>query len=730
MLSIKHLTATLLLFLLASCMEPNTKADAHFVIRGQVVGKSGPEAGVWVIAETDDLASAYTKIVVTDNKGKFVLPEMPTATYRIWVRGYGLKDSATVRGQPGDTLILNAEYPASPQQAAQVYPASYWYSLAEPPPAHEFPGTGQNGNGIEPRMASQEAWIDAMKQQCQLCHQLGTKITRELTHLDKTFASSEEAWRYRLSKGVSAGGMNRHAALTGYQQMITMYANWTDRIANGEVPPPPPRPQGIERNLVITMWDWGDETTAMVHDEITTDKRKPHINAKGPIYGVAQFDGELLITDPLTHTSKILAVPMRTAEGNKPVNLGGTDSHNPRGSSDAHNHMLDSKGRVWMTSRVRQVRDTPTWCQSESQHPSATYFPLSRSSRQASYYDPASDTFQLIDTCYTTHHLQFASDANDTLWFSGDKQVIGWINTRMFDQTGDEQLSQGWCPTVLDTNGDGQITRPWNEPGEVINPKRDTRIEATRRLGDGVVNQYIANFYYGIIPNPVDKSVWLANPGPTPGALLRVTPGNNPPETCKTEIYEPPFDNGITPRKEWGYAPRGVDVDSQGVIWTALSGSAQLASFDRRKCKVTKGPTATGQHCPEGWTLYPSPGPKMKGIDAAGGADFHYYNWVDQFNTLGLGKDTPIATGTSSDSLLALNPDTGKWVVMRVPYPMGFYTRGLDGRIDDPKAGWKGSALYANYGGFPTWHQESTKAGKNTRAKVVKFQIRPDPLAD
>jgi hypothetical protein len=106
--------------------------------------------------------------------------------------------------------------------------------------------------------------------------------------------------------------------------------------------------------------------------------------------------------------------------------------------------------------------------------------------------------------------------------------------------------------------------------------------------------------------------------------------------------------------------------------------------------------------------------------------DFHYYNWVDQYNTLGLGEDVPIANGTGSDSLVALLPQSREFVVMRVPYPLGFYTRGLDGRIDDAKAGWKGRGVWASYDSF-NWHNEG---GKGTKGAVVRFQIRPSPLAD
>ena len=220
---------------------------------------------------------------------------------------------------------------------------------------------------------------------------------------------------------------------------------------------------------------------------------------------------------------------------------------------------------------------------------------------------------------------------------------------------------------------------------------------------------------YSVIPSPVDDSIWGISET-YPGILVRLQRGNNPPSTCKAQIFRVP---------EPGFDPRGVDIDSNGVVWTALAASSHLASFDVRKCKDLDGPAEDRrQPVPEGWTLYQTNGPKLKGTDVP--ADFHYYNWVDQQNISGLGANTPFATGSNSDALLALNPQTREWVTLRVPYPLGFYSRGMDGRIDNPNAGWKGRGLWANYGTHFVWHIEG---GKGTKGKMVHFQVRPDPLA-
>jgi hypothetical protein len=167
-----------------------------------------------------------------------------------------------------------------------------------------------------------------------------------------------------------------------------------------------------------------------------------------------------------------------------------------------------------------------------------------------------------------------------------------------------------------------------------------------------------------------------------------------------------------------------MDIDRDGVAWVALA-SGHLASFDRRKVKgPLNGPTATGQHAREGWTFYPEPLPQLQGLATPGSAESGYYTWVDQFNTSGLGANVPINTGNGAEGLLVWKD--GRWVILRVPYPLGFYTKWVDGRIDAPEAGWKGRALWATISSRAPFHQET---GKGTPSKVMKFQMRPDPLA-
>ena len=675
---------------------------------GVVTSANGPEGGVWVIAETTDLPTKFAKIVVTDDRGRYVLPDLPKATYRVWVRGYGLVDSPKVRTVPGKLVDLKASVAPSPAAAAEYYPAIYWYSMLKVPDKSEFPGTGPSGNGIPVALKSQAQWLDVVKTNgCYTCHQLGNKATRTIPKELGQFSSSTEAWARRVVSGQAMTQMLNNLGRLDPKRATALFADWTDRIAAGELPASPPaRPQGVERNVVITLWDWAGPKDYL-HDEISTDKRNPRVNANGMIYGTPEESTDLFpVLDPVKH--KATQVRMLVRDPNTPSSHQNPTTPSPYWGPDPiwdsqtsmHNPMFDEKGRVWFTSRVRPPAN-PDFCKKGSDHPSAKLFPVEQSNRHLSMYDPKTGKITLISTCFPTHHLVFAEDANNTLWTSaGGPQsgVLGWLNRKMFDETGDEVRSQGWTALVLDTNGNGKRD-DYVEPNQPVDPAKDKRIVAA---------------FYGIAVNPADGTIWGSVLG-FPGHVIRVNPGPDPAATALAEVFEPPLP---------GYGPRGMDIDRNGVVWTPLS-SGHLASFDRRLCKgPLNGPTATGQHCPEGWTLYPFPGPQLRGVTESGSAEASYYTWVDQHDTFGLGRNVPLATGNANESLIALV--NGTFVNLRVPYPMGFYAKWMDGRIDDPNAGWKGKGLWSTYATRTPFHVEG---GKGTTSKVVKFQLRPDPLA-
>ena len=676
---------------------------------GVVTGANGPEAGVWVIAETTELPTKFAKIVVTDDRGRYVLPELPKASYSVWVRGYGLVDSPKVRTAPGKILNLTAVPARNAAAAAEYYPAIYWYSMLRVPDRSEFPGTGPDGNGINPALASQEQWLDIVKTNgCNGCHSLGTRAMRAIPRELGTFASSTEAWQRRIQSGQALTQMTTNLGRMGAPRALKLFADWTDRIAAGELPTSKPmRPQGVERNVVLTLWDWAGPKDYL-HDEVSTDKRNPRLHANGPIFGATEESTDLFpVLDPVKH--KVTQVRMLVRDPATP-----SSKQNPMlpspfwgderiwdSQTSMHNPMLDEKGRVWFTSRVGPAAN-PDFCKRGSEHPSAKLTPVESSNRHLSVYEPKTGKITLIRTCFPTHHLVFAEDANNTLWTSaGGPQsgVIGWLNRKMFDATGDEVRSQGWTALILDTNGNGKRDEDYVEPNQPVDPAKDKRIVAA---------------FYGIGVNPNDGTIWGTVLG-FPGYVIRLDPGSNPPATALAEVFEPPLP---------GYGPRGMDIDRRGVVWTPLS-SGHMASFDRKKCRgPLNGPTATGKQCPEGWTLYPFPGPQLANVSETGSAEASYYTWVDQFDTFGLGRDVPMATGNLNESLLALV--NGTFVNLRVPYPLGFYTKWMDGRIDDPGAGWKGKGLWATVSTRAPFHMEG---GKGTTSKVVKFQLRPDPLA-
>jgi len=348
------------------------------------------------------------------------------------------------------------------------------------------------------------------------------------------------------------------------------------------------------------------------------------------------------VLDPNTNTAFQIKHPFRDPDTSSSLTL--PHGRSPYwgdeaiwdGHTSIHNPIMDDQGRMWFTARIRNDPN-PAYCKGGGDHASAKVAPLNESTRQLSMYDPKTKKWSLIDTCFTTQHLYFAKDANNTLWTSAGgpaSGVVGWLNTKLYLETGDEKKSQGWTPMIIDTNGNGKRDE-YVEANQPLDPKKDKRIMAA---------------FYGVQPSPVDDSIWgqAMDVGfsriDQPGYIIRLVPGPDPARTSLAEVYLPP---------DIGYGSRGIDLDLNGVVWTALS-SGHLASFDRRKCKgPLNGPTAaTGKHCPEGWTLYQFPGPQFKGVTDPGSADHAYYLWVDGYNTLASARTCPSRRRTGAKRCL------------------------------------------------------------------------------
>ena len=643
---------------------PGLKVDKGS-IGGVVVNSSGgkAEAGVWVIAETKSLPAPFRKIVVTDDQGRFLVPDLPEGEYEVWVRGYGLKDSERTKAVCGETVKLQVANAATPQEAAKIYPASYWTSLIQPPPMSELPA----------KYKSQDEWLATLRNGCNHCHELGMPQTRIYT--------TPKDWDAMFLRAKS---MHQELDGLGREAVEKMLADWGSRIAAGEVPPAPPRPTGIERNVVISQWDWGFPES-FVHDLISTDKRNPKLYPNGKVYGVDRTGGgRLLILDPVKNAVSWLQVePRDKSHGyslTKDYYHGQEEEQAYVGEdkewmASPHNPMFDEKGRLWMTVQIRAGGHDyyPAWAKNTivTDNPAdvdTAYNLLSKNGNnmQLGYYDTKTNKFVTVDTGYNTHHLQL--DWQGRIWTDGGGSAAGELDTKKLDLTNLE--------TIKATEAGAQKTFMRIDP--------DTK-------------KMIPGTGYGEAVSPVDGTVWYSSPvaGGPANKLYMVDP-----KTDKIKDY---------PLPPPGRFPHGIDFSTDGNVWVSL-GSGQLGRLNPK----------TGE-----WKFWDTPGLKFKGTGKeTGSTDFPYYLWVDQFNVSGLGKDTVIETGTTSDAQFVFDPKKETFVVFHVPYPMPYYARGLDGRIDDPNAGWKGRGLWMTYSSYLPRFTE------NRSGTVNHMQIRPNPLAN
>ena len=663
---IRHLARAILgIFLLAVCVSAQSGPQIDkSSIGGTVVNAATnrPEAGVWVIAETK-LAVPYRKIVVTDDQGRFLVPDLPAASYDVWVRGYGLKDSGKTKAERGSPVKLQVSDAASPQEAAKIYPAAYWTALIHPPSKEELPKGYQ----------SQEHWLAALRGGCNQCHQLGMPTMRGFT--------TPELWDFFIKKN---SGMNGAADRLGRDLLEKALADWATRIKAGEVPPAPPRPTGIERNFVVTQWDWA-APDSFIHDNISTDKRNPTLYANGIVYGADRAGGgRLWALDPVKNTLEMFPVEGRTTQGldRKIDYYHSTDTAEEGGRAGVrqpgtwmpspHNPMLNERGELWMTQPVRPpgAENNPKWAASTvaldindpaAQEIAAKAIASRSHGMQLGYFDTKTHKFVGVDTSYNTHHLQF--DWQGCIWSDGD--VLGMLDTTKIDRNnveGTEAAAQkAWMR--VDTKA-----------GRVI---------PTSGYATGV--------------NPVDGTIWVPVPtvdGPQNKIFML------DPKTQKYMDYPLPLPGRLS---------HGIDFTTDGNVWFS-AGSGHLGRIDRKTGKFTY------------WEL---PGAKFAGTGKeTGSTEYPYFMWVDQFDTLGMGKDTIIVTGTTSDSMLIFDSKKETWTVFRLPYPMPFYTRGLDGRIDNPNAGWKGRGIWTSFNSYLPKFSE-TKLGY-----LNHIQYRPNPLAN
>ena len=633
-------------------------------IGGTVVNSNGgkPEAGVWVIAETKSLQTPFRKIVVTDDQGRYLVPDLPAATYELWVRGYGLKDSAKTPGARGAMVPLKVDNAATPQEAAKIYPASYWMSMIQAPPKSELPA----------RWTSQDEWLAALRNGCNHCHATGMPQTRIYTTARDWDAMFQRAAR-----------MHGEIEALGKAPLEKMLADWGSRVAAGEVPPAPPRPTGIERNVVVSQWDWGADIS-FVHDLISTDKRNPTLYPYGKVYGVDRTGGgRLLVLDPMKNTVEMLPVePRDKSHGfslTKDYYRGAEENQayvgeDPEWMASPHNPMFDEHGRVWMTMQIRAGGKNyyPQWTKNTivtgSNDPAdidAAHNMLAArgNNMQLGYYDTKTGKFVSVDTAYNTHHLQL--DWEGRIWTDGGGSAAGMLDTKKLDFKNIEGTEVGAQKTYVR-----------------IDPQTKKMIPGTG---------------YGEAVNPVDGTVWYSSPQPGGPAnkLYKVDP-----KTDKITDYPLPAP---------GRFPHGIDFSSDGNVWTS-TGSGHLGRMN----------TKTGE-----WKFWDNPGLKFQGTGKeTGTTDFPYYLWVDQFNASGLGKDTVFVTGTTSDAMFLFDPKKETFQVFRIPYPMPYYARGLDGRIDDANAGWKGRGLWM------TWSSYLPRFTETRKGNVNHMQFRPNPLAN
>ena len=315
------------------------------------------------------------------------------------------------------------------------------------PPAKDF-----GGSTDIPKNITRDTWRQRMNNvDCVGCHQLGQESTRTIPAQFGKFKSGADAWIRRVAVRPVRRDDDQPPRRPARRRAVQVFRRLDRSRRQGRAAEA--QAAAARRASSATSWSppgTGRRPDKYLHDLISSDRRKPTVNADGPLYGAPEYSTDNMpILDPKTH--KVSYFKMPVADPNMPVSLGPghAGAIKPTQPSpywgdevlwdtkaNQHNAMFDDKGRVWLAATVRGL-DNPAWCKKGSEHPSAKVFPIDRSPRQVAMLDPKTQKYAFIDTCFGTHHPQFGYDADNTLWLSGTGPVAGWVNTKVWDETGD-----------------------------------------------------------------------------------------------------------------------------------------------------------------------------------------------------------------------------------------------------------------------------------------------------
>jgi hypothetical protein len=587
------------------------------------------------------------------------------------VRGYGLVDSPKMRASPGRALDLAAVPAPNESAAAHYYPAIHWYSMMKLPKPEDF-----GGKARIPENVTQREWMSSVKNiGCIGCHQLGQESTRTLPAAFSHIKSGEEAWMRRLMSGQSGQQMITQAGQRLGGAPFQYFADWTDRIAKGELPfAKPKRPEGPERNIVVTWWEWSQPEGISTTSSRRTAAIRP-VNCYGPLYGSPEYSTDKMpILDPRTHKVDLLQAAGARCRYAGVARPGHAASRKPLQPSP---YWGDTK--TWDTKRTTTTRcstagarvarrdraraEQSDFCKKGSDHPSAKVFPSSATTGRLAFLEPKTMKYTFVDTV-----LRHAPPAVRCAGSPLDQRRAGRGVDRHEGLPRNRGLGEG---AALDAIHPGE----WRAARRLRHLRRDA--ESRGRIG--LVHG--AHLRRRREPHPLRSAERHFR------ALQRARAG-----VCAA-------------RRGHRQARRGLGIDGERP-------SRQL-----RPSQVQDGVV------PRRVVVPPISGARLPG----------HRRQQRRIELLHVGGPAQHARARRGRAGLDREPERRPHRVRgrqddRAARALsdGLLRQGAGRRIDDPKAGWKGRGLWTTSGDRTPWLREG---GKGSLPIAVQFQYRPDPLA-